>query len=376
MNRRSLRGFTLVELLVVIAIIAMLVLLLLPAINAAREAARRAACINQVRQLAIAVLNHESAKGHFPLANCAPPRPGNQINLGRTAPGLARDDRYVVGGRVRWNNDGYSWIVKTLPYFEENVLFDQISRLSDNFQVTAFSPSVALNPNDPSTHMATQEIPFLHCPSFGGETIAQAEENYGFPSDVDVPGNNYLATSAATLGLVISREVDCMEPTLGGVLIPRLERNYRGLKLRDVTDGASKTLLITESKHEVFSSWYSGQSVWTVGFKPDQPPDVAVQSDGFNGIASDGRPNNSTAINYGRPWLASPDQIAANDWMWFAESFAGGPRDWGPSSDHGGGVVIHAFTDGHTAALAESIDPTVYFRMLTRGGAEIYDVDN
>ncbi len=62
----SRRGFTLVELLVVIAIIGILVALLLPAIQAAREAARRTTCLNQIRQLSLACLNYESAQGHFP----------------------------------------------------------------------------------------------------------------------------------------------------------------------------------------------------------------------------------------------------------------------------------------------------------------------
>ncbi len=97
-KRRRGRGFTLVELLVVIAIIAILVLLLLPAINAAREAARRNGCISTSKQLALAAINHESTKGRFPMANTAPTRAGRS-NLGRVAPGDAGDTYFVQAGR-------------------------------------------------------------------------------------------------------------------------------------------------------------------------------------------------------------------------------------------------------------------------------------
>ena len=101
MNRLSNRprGFTLVELLVVIAIIGVLVALLLPAVQAAREAARRTACTNNLRQLGLALQNHHSALGHFPA-------------------GIVADNEDFKHGK-------HSGFVLLLPYLEQSTLFEQ-----------------------------------------------------------------------------------------------------------------------------------------------------------------------------------------------------------------------------------------------------------
>jgi prepilin-type N-terminal cleavage/methylation domain-containing protein/prepilin-type processing-associated H-X9-DG protein len=96
-------AFTLVELLVVIAIIGILVALLLPAIQAAREAARRSGCSNNLKNLGLAALNHHDVMKHFPVSN-----------------GSAYADESPVG-----TNTGAGWILNMLPQIEEQVLSDQ-----------------------------------------------------------------------------------------------------------------------------------------------------------------------------------------------------------------------------------------------------------
>src|SRR5215813_10909080 len=127
-------GFTLVELLVVIAIIGVLVALLLPAIQAAREAARRAQCQNHLKNLALAVLNYESAKKHYP-------------------PGFVSQPIQV---------EAWAWSTFILPYIEEQALYDKLSP-SETFQMPVDATRLK-NRNLADLFAAKTDIPLLQTP--------------------------------------------------------------------------------------------------------------------------------------------------------------------------------------------------------------------
>jgi prepilin-type N-terminal cleavage/methylation domain-containing protein len=142
-HRRPLHGFTLVELLVVIAIIGILVALLLPAIQAAREAARRSQCSNNLKNLAIALHNYHDTFKRFPYA--AYQQPGED-------PGTPT--------RLRRN-----WAISILPFIEEQAL-------ADSFQLENVDPhgrvSDGMAPNESNYDERGTELPFMLCPSDSG----------------------------------------------------------------------------------------------------------------------------------------------------------------------------------------------------------------
>ena len=143
-NRKIRSGFTLVELLVVIAIIGVLVALLLPAVQAAREAARRIQCANNLRNIALGLLTHHDAHKEFPSPASSPPPDYRSMDV-------FSDARLF-----------YSWAIEVLPNLEQQNLYD---RFEIEFSTSSGISRLTDEVNQPN--IAT-ELPVFLCPSDGG----------------------------------------------------------------------------------------------------------------------------------------------------------------------------------------------------------------
>lgn len=211
MRSRASRGFTLVELLVVIAIIGVLVALLLPAIQAAREAARRASCLNNMKQIGLAIAGYQLSKTYYPPSNT---------------------DVLIVwyDGDVLRN---HSWASVIMPYVEETPLHDKI-----NFTISSMK---AVNEAAAGT-----TVPIYRCPSYGGPSLTN--DSHYSPDKYAI--GNYVAFGASDVDHLYAEP---LKPE--GVIYP-----VSKVKPRDVTDGLSKTVFIAESREERLRVWIDGRT--------------------------------------------------------------------------------------------------------------------
>ncbi|MDG3007674.1 DUF1559 domain-containing protein [Paludisphaera mucosa] len=373
------RGFTLIELLVVIAIIAVLIALLLPAVQSAREAARRAQCTNNLKQLGLALANYESATQAYPACY------GGTRNLSSPAT-----------GRGTW----CSWSPHSLllPYFEQGALYNAI-----NFSTHSNGdwPNDAPNGVAANTTAITVMINSLVCPS-----SPQAPATY---AGKQVPGNNYFASVGSSfhwIGAAGSGSPNGIFYYGGGEaqLSGATWDSVGALKISNLTDGTSNTI--------AFGEWRTGDfnenklSITDVVTPPSAPPGI---TDTW-GSPMLNMPAGATALQQWLPICAGYAPTSPGNWStnrsWLAKTWATGmfgytlgnvllppnspypncefptaggdfdaPGIYGLSSYHSGGCNI-AFGDGSVRFLKASTSNTIVWALGSREGGEVVSSDS
>ena len=210
-------GFTLVELLVVVAIIGLLVALLLPAVQAAREAVRRMQCLNNLRQIGLAMQNYCDVFGQLPPSSTTP----------------------VVDGVWDWNTPPvkplHGWATMILPQMEENNLHALV-----NFDLPSLDPA--------NRAAAARIISVYRCASYTGPDYAQDPQYTAISTTLAI--RNYVALGATTAGNMYWTPSFGTPQTQDGSIYPQSKT-----RIKDISDGLSHTLLIAETREQNASVW-------------------------------------------------------------------------------------------------------------------------
>ncbi len=329
-------GFTLVELLVVIAIIGILIALLLPAVQAAREAARRSQCSNNLKQLGLALHNYHDSYKVFPAQ-----RQGTQMNAPRGG----------WGDRWYYNDQGLSPLVRLLPYFEQVPLYSQISSTfadTSGFHPTGIWPAFGGTPGEPYYEPWSTPISSVLCPSepAGWKRTGRWE----------LKGSNYCFCVGDQ---VVNVSGDTSPRGIFGYQVPA--------GTRDIIDGTSNTAAISENsvrvEWSVHPNIHGGYAAFVSNLNTN--PGVCLLARGPNETLD--------PAAAGGGWPPSHQRRGEN-WAWGMAVCTGfntvlppnapcclddyGEWSWGtlpPDSYHPGGVNV-AMADGTVHFVAETID--------------------
>ncbi len=336
MRPASKRGFTLIELLVVIAIIAVLIALLLPAVQAAREAARRSQCVNNLKQIGLAMHNYHSSVNGLPWGH----------------------------GYFGWND--WSAVVLMLPYMEQTPLYNAI-----NFANTggAASPGNAIN-----LTIMKASINLLLCPS----DTDRINNGYGHV--------NYVGNAGNCPNCFYGNNNEKGAPN--GVFYS-VANGIPSIGFRDIVDGTSSTA--------AFSEHVKGQNGDTSLLDPLKPTS-AVTLVAAPGANSDLLPNPyfttckaaapipgialaGGGIGYGAYWWDGHPECGMYNHVML-------PNTWGcsdanvndigafpPSSRHSGGVNM-LFCDGSVRFLKDSVSAATFWALGTRANGEVISSDS
>jgi len=336
--RKISKGFTLVELLVVIAIIGILVALLLPAVQAAREAARRMQCSNNLKQIGLALHNYESTYNRLPIG-------WNGIH------------DVAQGTTFRW-----SFLAAVLPYLEQANTFQQL-----DMNLTLYPPGGGQPPRPVHVPVISQKIPVFLCPSDRATFVSS-------PTGlVDSAPSNYKASS----GSGINSPVDPNDDGSPGLEADGFFCSLAWRAFADCTDGLSNTAFVSESLLGPGNADVPG------GTSP--PPDprlymalvvpltqvTAANCDlpvpgGINRfVASRGRlwagqAYENTMYNH----FFTPNSPRFDCYFWVNRGLTA------PRSRHPGGVQI-LLGDGSVRFTSETVDLATWRALGTRGGGEV-----
>ena len=305
----SRRGFTLVELLVVITIIGILIALLLPAVQAAREAARRLQCTNNLKQLGLATLNYEAANHCLPVS-------------------VAHIDTIAnIGSTI---HSGMSWFVGILPYIENQGLYDALDLRGE-----APSGKGIMNPSN--AQYIKKTLPALMCPSDSPAKLTKDDVWCAVPANLEFAVTNYAGVIGPSIDStsIFSSCTSCSgycennnTPCTGTFWRYNIASP---VTIADIKDGTSNTIIVGEVLPD-----YDSFKVWALS----------------NGACGSTCP----LLNY-KPPIGTFDPWS--DWA----------NMIGFRSAHPGGVHF-TWADGHVSFLNETINNDIYHYLSTRAGGE------
>jgi prepilin-type N-terminal cleavage/methylation domain-containing protein/prepilin-type processing-associated H-X9-DG protein len=347
--RRRRGGFTLIELLVVIAIIAVLIALLLPAVQSAREAARRAQCVNNLKQIGLAMHNYHDNVGSFP--------PGSLAG-GSSSPGGL------------WSGPWWPWAAYILPQMDMGPLYNSI-----NFSAHGFLTWDVNSGGDTSPENSTVFLTIINtyqCPS--DDTIKQFT-NLQWVSTTNINNGSPNFTGAVTcyvanwgdmrVGNPIFDQYTG-DPLINGSQSWGCNNTFRGMfgdcsngavvTIAAVTDGTSNTFLVGEN-----SPYYNGSLLWTNG-------------DGI--YASTAIPLNwITNLQDGQVDVdGTICSVAYLNSIQCPHCFRNQTYNYGFKSKHPGGANF-AMADGSVRWVKQSISPRPYNALGSRAGGEVISAD-
>jgi prepilin-type N-terminal cleavage/methylation domain-containing protein/prepilin-type processing-associated H-X9-DG protein len=348
------RGFTLVELLVVIAIIGVLVALLLPAIQSAREAARRTSCNNNLKNLGIAALNFHDSHKKLPTSN--------------RAAGVTNAPRYA-------------WATLMLPYFEEQNVYDQY-----DFKSNWSKPTAANNKAIPNATLVATRLSVFECPSVPEDGRLDGDLQYWSQGYSDWKSSQCAAPTDYAPIAQVERTLVTWTDASGQSVVdqdptPTTQLDRTGMLLRNtnatlkqVTDGTSNTILLAESAGRPY--------VYRKGGRVGDLPTNRVNGGGWARPASEFGLFGSSIDGGSFPGECAVNCTNGEDYLKNGTndmsivpltlgSIAYGTNGTSETfAFHPGGANI-LFGDGSVHFLGDDISIRVYARLVTRKGGEI-----